>query len=137
MKKRMNLWILARNLYLNPLMNVHVPVMPAHLYLLFSGTSIAYCHLRSSANKFQTTYFLYFLKYHAAYFGRQVPVFKRNLLLLLQSKVPTLIWQWRQQTFLQNWLPIQQYSVDRVLTHLTHSTSHNKIVICQKFRSSA
>jgi len=46
---------------------------------------------------------LYFLKYHAAYFGRQVPVFKRNLLLLLQSKVPTLTWQWRQQIFLHRW----------------------------------
>jgi len=26
-------------------------------------------------------------------------------------------------------IPIHQYSVDRVLMHLTHSTSHNKIVI--------
>jgi len=129
MKKRKTLQILAWNLYLNPLTCMLVPVMPAHLYLLFSGISIAYCHLWSSANKFQTTYSLYFLKYHDAYFGTQVPVFKRNLLLLLQSKVPILTWQWRQQTFSATLLPIHQYSVDGVLTHLTHSTSHNKIMM--------
>jgi len=129
MKKRMNLQILARNVYLNPLTRMHVPMMPANLYLLFSGISIPHCHLWSSANKFQTTYSLSFLKYHAAYFGRQVPVFKKNLLLLLQSKVPILTWQWRQQTFSATLLPIHQYSADRVLTHLTYSTSHKKIIM--------